>query len=51
VDNKTLFAIYFAGLAAMTIHPGFNKPDTPKPTLDELADLAMQMVERTRELG
>lgn len=42
--------IFFGALVAMTIHPGFNKPNTPKPTLEELAELADQMLKyRVRE--
>lgn len=40
-----VFDLYFASVVAMTIHPGFNKPDTHKPTLNELAELAAQMIE------
>lgn len=36
--------IYFASLVAMTMHPGYLRPDTPKPTLEELAELADKMV-------
>lgn len=43
-----VFDLYFATVVGMTIHPGFNKPETHKPTLDELAELVTEMLE-TRE--
>jgi len=50
MDDKMAWDIYFAGLVAMTIHPGFNKPNTPKPTLEDLAEMADQMLKyRPRE--
>lgn len=39
-----VFDLYFASVVAMTLHPGFNKPDTHKPTLDELAELVEEMI-------
>ena len=36
--------IYFASLVAMTLHPGYTRPETPRPSLDELAELADEMM-------
>ncbi len=48
MDDKTAWDIYFAGLVAMTIHPGFQRPDTVKPTLEQCAEMADQMLKYRR---
>ncbi len=40
-----IWDIYYASLVAMTLHPGYNRPDTRKPTLEHCAKIADQMVE------
>ena len=40
----TVWDVYFAGLVSMTIHPGFNREGTEKPTLEECADMADKMM-------
>ncbi len=46
------FDIYYAGLVAMTLHPGFNRPDTITPTIRECANIALAMIEeREKCLG
>ncbi len=37
--------LYFSCLAGWILHPGYNRQDTSRPTLEEVADLADQMVE------
>lgn len=44
--------IYYASLVGWLLHPGYQKPDTIKPTLEEIADLADQMKEiRNARMG
>jgi len=40
MDYETQYLIIYAGLIAMTVHPGYNRPDTKKPSLETLAQLA-----------
>ncbi len=50
MDDKMAWDMYFAGLVSMTLHPGFNKPNTPKPTIEECAEIADEMLKyRPRE--
>ena len=37
--------LYFAGFAAMLLHPGYTREGTERPTLEDCADLADLMVE------
>ena len=39
-----IWDIYYAGLCAMLLHPGYNKPGTKIPTLEDLAAQADEMV-------
>lgn len=39
------FDIYFASLAGWLLHPGYNRPDTPHLTLEEIAIMAEHMME------
>ena len=41
----TPWEIYFASLVAMTLHPGYTREETQKPTLSECAELADRMSE------
>jgi len=45
----TTWNLYFASLVSMSLHPGYLRPDTEKPTLHELAQLADQMLYFTPE--
>ncbi len=40
-----VFDLYFASVVSWTLHPGYNKPDTPKPSLAELRELVEAMLE------
>ncbi len=40
----SIWDVYFCGLVSMTLHPGFNKPDTVRPTIQELAGVADLML-------
>jgi len=48
-DELNIWDMYFTGLVSMALHPGYLKPDTNKKTLDELADLANEMLKVRRE--
>ena len=39
--------IYFASLVAMTWHPGYSREDTKKPSIQECAAVADEMMEYT----
>ena len=39
------FDLFFCTLAGWTLHPGYQRPGTSLPTLDEIALLAEQMVD------
>ena len=47
MKKQDAFVIYYAGLVAFTIHPGFNQPGTYTPTLAELAKTAEEMLKYT----
>lgn len=38
------FHLYFASLASITLHPGYEREGTIRPTLEQLADMALEMV-------
>ena len=42
--EMTVWDLYFAGLVAMTLHPGFNREGTVKPTIEDCAETADQMI-------
>ncbi len=49
-DPVSVWDIYFCGLVSMTMHPGFEKENTHRPTLEELAKVADAMLlERERK--
>ena len=37
--------LYFASLVGWLLHPGYLRPGTSRPDLNELADLADEMVD------
>lgn len=45
----SVWDVYFCGLVSMTLHPGFNKPDTPNLTVEECAKLADAMLEEREQ--
>jgi len=43
------FDFYFCQLVAWTLHPGYARVGTPKPTLNDLADQAEELVRISEE--
>ena len=44
--------VYFASLCGWMLHPGYSKPGTPRPTLEQIAEMADQMEEiRNARMG
>lgn len=41
----TIWQLYFATLVGMSMHPGYLKPGTHRPSLTELAHMADSMCE------
>jgi len=39
-----IWDLYFAGLVAMSLHPGFSRPDTEEITIQDCADIADEMM-------
>lgn len=37
--------VYFASLAGWLLHPGYQRPGTAIPTIEDVAELADQMME------
>lgn len=44
MTNLQAFDMYFAAIVSMSVHPGFNKPDTPRISIQDAADLALEML-------
>jgi len=40
----TVWEIYYASLVAMTLHPGYGREGTIKPTLEDCAKIADKML-------
>jgi hypothetical protein len=40
----SIWDVYFTGLVSMTVHPGFNKPDTPSLSIADCAKIADAML-------
>lgn len=49
MDDKQIWAMYFASLTAMTLHPGYQRPDTEELSMKILANLADDMLKLTQE--
>lgn len=46
------FDIYFASIVSMTLHPGYNRENATPLTLEQAAQLALEMIEvREKCLG
>lgn len=48
-EKRDLWALYYASAVGWSMHPGYNKPDTHKISLDACADIADGMLERTED--
>lgn len=44
MSDEALWAIYFSQAASWRLHPGYTRPETQTPTLDECAEMADQML-------
>lgn len=49
MDDKNIWCIYFASLTAMTLHPGYQRPDTEELSMKIIANLADDMLKITKE--
>jgi hypothetical protein len=43
-EEKAAWDIYFAEVAGWTFHPGYYRENATKPTLEECADIADEML-------
>jgi hypothetical protein len=41
----TTWQLYFASLVAMTLHPGYTKEGTERPSLESIAAMVDKMIE------
>ncbi len=44
MDEKMAWDIYYAAIVSMTLHPGYTREGTAKPSLENCAELADQML-------
>lgn len=45
MDDRFVFDVYFSNVVAMSMmHPGAGAKDHKKPTLDECANIAIEMI-------
>ena len=44
-----VFDIYFSSLVAFTLHPGYEREGTERPTIKQCAELAQQMLEEREQ--
>ncbi len=40
----SVWDVYFCSIVGITMHPGYNKPETHKPSIEECAAIADQML-------
>ena len=45
-----MFVIYFSGLVGWTMHPGYQRENTPCLSVEDCASLAHGMVEMTNQV-
>lgn len=45
METFDTFDLYFSGLVTMSLHPGYLKYETDRPTTKQCAELALQMLE------
>lgn len=45
-----VFDIYFASLCALTLHPGYEREGTERPSIEECAQLALEMIEEREKI-
>jgi hypothetical protein len=51
VDDRFVFDVYFGGIVSMSMmHPGAGSKDHKKPTLEQCADTAVEMINIRKEL-
>ena len=43
--DPSVWDIYFASLAGWLFHPGYQRPDTIRPSINDVAELADAMME------
>ena len=44
MEEMSKFDIFFASLAGWLLHPGYQRPGTPLPHMDDIVKLAEEMV-------
>ena len=44
-DAVTVWDAYFAGIVALACHPGYERENTTRPTIEECALIADEMLE------
>lgn len=49
MNQNDAWDLYFTGLVGWTYHPGYLKDENKRPTLDELADIADEMLKVRNE--
>lgn len=51
MDERAAFDVYFGSVVSMSMmHPGAGSKDHKKPTLEECADIAIEMINLRRDL-
>ncbi len=48
MDEPTAWDLYFSGVVAFACHPGFQREGTEKPTIEQCANIADQMLAERR---
>lgn len=49
MDEKDAWDIYFIGCVGWGLHPGYQRENTEKLSMDDCATLADQMLQKRRE--
>lgn len=50
INNRVVFDMYFAGIAAMQLHPRNTLPGVQRMTMKECADVVLEMLAVREEL-